>query len=894
MIAPPETEIFDTGCVNTFFNESPQGWTWLDASDSQRAIIEIDDTMFSTADGDPWAYKLRIVIYPSCDGTGAPSSSSFFSLSMSCIGCTCDGCECGAGGCASLESVLGSWTGSGRGSPSGCGAGGGGSAPPAFRSASTCPDLIAASECSYALTISENPPGPDADVAPDGGGERRAYASSCCYGRSISCSVPFHPDFANAYDQGCASWELLGTCTQNDSTTYMWKPVITSCDYDLFGGCGGSVASSCPKSCESCCSLCFAVGTRILLANGQTMAVEELAGGDLVASISFGGQVPNPTFTDLLEGWSATQASMTIGASRVSSVTLGYEQGRTTVGKIITVSPEHPILTMRKDGDVSFVSAAMLTDNARLVAPDGTTKSAGSVSTTSQTTVTVFLELVGATCLVANGVVCHVGTKAGAPGVNSDSGFTVSAAELNSVNSEVVDAIIGAEAPSVFSASTPDGVLDSSVIDPADYNDTMKGLVAGSLLPDGCVEGCTCLPSCLSTCAEGLLLFSESFGSMPCCDANPVGSHVTRVSISVDNRWLMNSIDVLNGDQSQTLVICRPTSALCQSEPVVLSVTSSDGTVPAVVITSEMVPCGGIDALSMHEPGSSVSMAFAFDGVAFGALGSSEPAEGYEVIHTSVSCSPSVGVLVSELSRSADSCSLSVWSPSQALASRRSILSSGLDFMSGSSATIHGIGTWSMSVVGGDGCLAGFGFFPDDQSYQPWQVEIPIPKDAAGSEVSIGMNRWIPFGARDGESMILVAVPLDGVSEVTLFRLRRDGSSMSMQPAARSLPRPTGAGVVSASGLQGKFLVSVEGSASTFEYDSASGNVVEMAACGALNSAVSCSKSHDLNAVAYGEVERCPGCSGGQAPCNFGGIVLSTCGTICTGKQFVVPCELQS
>ena len=893
MLTQPETGIFDTGCVNTFFNESPTGWTWLDSTDSQRAIVEIDDTMFSIADGDPWAYKLRVVIYPSCDGVAPPSSSSFFSLSMSCIGCGCEGCDCGAQGCASYESVNGKWTPSGRGQPSGCGAGGGGGggAPPALRSTSTCPDFLRSSGgCSHALTTTELPPGPWAEVVPDVNGEFMAYAASCCHGRMMSCSVPFSPHFSNAFDSGCASWELMGTCTQDDVTTRMWKPVITSCDSEDGTTCSGSIVSPCSGTCETCCSLCFAVGTRVLLDNGQTRTVEELSVGDRIASIGFGGPIPNPSFTDLLDGWSASPATMAAGSSRVTSVVLGYEQGRTSVGNLITVTPEHPMLVMRKDGDVSFVSASMLADDARLVRPDGSTQAAGSISTISKTTITVSLEMSDATCLVANGVVCHVGTRAGDPSVWPDVGFSVSPAELNAVNAAVVDAVVGEQAASVFVASIGGGNAEATQLSSDQMGDTAKGIVSGGILPEGCEEQCTCTSSCTDPCQDGSMLFGDSYGAMPCCNLNPVASVVASASISPDNLWLMQHVRVSNGADSQSAVVCRPVASLCSSSPAVLSLPSSAGLSNVSTVVSESVATAD-GHLFVASGGGSVCMGFLHDGMSFRPFGAANYGDGFTVVHSVPTCEPSGKAHVFDLVASGDHSHVSMWSVEDGTTVTRNIvdvLNLSMEFV----AVSHTVGGWSACCVGGEGHLAAVGFYPDDTSVAPWSLETPTPINGNGEEMAIASSMWIPFGARDGESIIVIAVPLDGVSDAWPFRARRDGKQLLLQSAMHPISRPVSSYRVHASGLQGKFLVTVDGASLMYEYDSLSGAVSSRESCAGSASPVSCSKSHDLQAVVYGDLERCTGCSGSGTPCNMGAVALGTCGTICTGKQFVVSCEL--
>jgi len=891
MLAAPETEIFDTGCVNTFFNESPTGWTWLDATDSQRAIVEIDDTMFSTADGDPWAYKLRVVIYPLCDGADLPSSSSFFSLSMSCIGCGCDGCDCGAQGCASYESFRGKWTTSGRGQPSGCGSGGGGESPPALRSASTCPDLLNSSaRCSFALTTTEAPPGRGAEISPDADGEFRAYATSCCYGRSVSCAVPFYPNFSNAIDSGCASWELVDTCTQDDVTTRMWKPIITSCELRDGSACVDSTGSPCSHICETCCRLCFAVGTRVLLDNGKTMAVEEISVGDRLASVEFRGVIPNPSFTDLLDGWRQSPAGMVVGSSVVTSAILGYEQGRTSVGSLITVSPEHPMLVMRKDGDVSFVSASLLTAGARLVRPDGSTQAAGEIVTTSKATVTVSIEMSDATCVVANGVVCHVGVRGGSSSALPEAGFDVDVSELNSVNAAIVGSVLGDDEPSVFSASSVGESVETTKLDPDQFDDTIRGVMSGGTLPEGCTEQCSCTAACTSPCGDGSILFAESYGGMPCCDANPVGSLVVSVSLSTDNLWLMQHVLVSNGGDSQSIVTCRPVDGLCEAVPVVLSIPSSSGLPGGMARVSESIAVDGGHLFSVSGGGGS-SLGFMHDGSAFRQFGSSGYGDGNVVVHSVPTCLADGSSYILDLVASPDSSFVSIWNTEGGATIARNIVE-GVGTSADAVAVVHAIGSWSMCLVGGDGHLSATGFYADDASTNPWWLKIQTPTDANGNEIPIGNARWIPFGARDGDSMVVVAVPLESTQDIWIFRARREGSEVAMQCSTRAIPRPATGSTIWASGLQGKFLVSVEGAAMLYEYDSTSGAILDRDVCVPSSSAISCSKSHDLQAVVHGDLIRCSTCSGSSSPCNLGAVSIRTCGSICTGKQFVVSCEI--
>jgi subtilisin family serine protease len=746
--------------------------------------------------------------------------------------------------------------------------------------------------CSYAVTNTPQPPAFSAEIATNRNGDRVAYAKSCCNGVEVECDVPFYPNFANAAEQGCASWEGMYTCMQNGIQTWLWKPVIKSCDLVSNGRCSAPSQSECAAPCESCCELCFAVGTRVLLPNGQTKAVEELNDGDVIASVSFRNNIPNPTYTNLVDGWQSSPDDIYLGSARVTSAQLGYEQGRTSIGNILTVSPDHPVLVMRKDGMCAFVSATLLPDHARLLKPDGTTVDGGLVNTSDRTLVTVSINMDGATCLVANGVVCHVGSRAGSGTEYPDSGFSINPTQLDISSYTSSSGGVGQKHAHVFYADADGSEVEVTQLSEGNLNDSMMGVSAGDGMQPGCSEPCECMPACLPICSDGSTIYLESYAAMPCCGLDGVGSALAESSLSVDNSWLMQSIRVNNGDSSGTFVVSRRVQSLCSSGAHVLALPMSDGMGAGHAKMSESVVLNGEMLFTLHKSGGNGVTLFAFDGSSYRHLANSMSVDVGTVLESSILPAYGSGVSVYEL-RSANSIkSLWAWGQDGDTQDLPRQIFGQLNNSVSNFAVEHGIGAPNMICFGGDGILQVFGFYGDDPSQMPWRMAFADPTNGYGGRVSIGGHRWVPYGARDSESILVAAVPLDGSSDVWIFRLGRGGDGVVMTPSSRPIPKPSGAGSVQASGIQGRFLVCSGGHPYSYEYNSSDRSVVESPICNSNSGAISCSKSHDLSCIAVDDIERCPSCGDDGSPCNRGGIFIKSCGTICTGKQLVVSCSM--
>ena len=84
--------IADTTCIETLNNNPPSPWRNGQGS-SDYLCLKIDSTMFTTDTGSEWDYKIRVVIFNNCSGSG--SSDSGWSLAINCLGCNCNSDFCG-------------------------------------------------------------------------------------------------------------------------------------------------------------------------------------------------------------------------------------------------------------------------------------------------------------------------------------------------------------------------------------------------------------------------------------------------------------------------------------------------------------------------------------------------------------------------------------------------------------------------------------------------------------------------------------------------------------------------------------------------------------------------------------------------------------------------------
>jgi len=1116
MLAAQEV-IIETGCVNTFYNQASGQWYWLDSSVSMKTCLYIDENMVITDDEDPWAYKLRVVIYPNCEGLWGESASRFFSLNISCVGCNCDFCECEGSNCpdgsssssssssdssssssssgdsssssSSSSDSSSSSTGGGGGVPCPCSTptGSGQSGPPGVpgqpppytgqplsmcnaqgqcsgsgsssistsgaclrvyalsldgleflgdpgeRALSICmsyvtyslrdrimvlaskgqdqdetnllrshpfpdygelvegedacpetpsefylaqrpfntpphpflgndeisapensiihdtgcvaqtqqkkvvltitenhveidntedewfklirvfifagcdssqnatatqydiefsPDISSCTRqltmascadmsedpwfrCSYAVTTSVTPPPATAGVVHSRDGRELAYAESCCAGGETICQVDFRPNFSNAADMGCAEWSLERQCNIDGVTHYFWRPVIRSCAHSS-DGCGVSGDPLCPPSCNTCCMLCFAVGTRILMWDGTTRLVEELAHGDVVAGVVFGGGgSSSPTFTDLLSGWSAPPMSFSKVNASVTQVSLGYEKGRATVGGSIVVSPEHPILVQRKDERLAFVSASMIKQDNILVMSDGRGVAAGSVLVTDDPTISVFLQLDVATAVVANGIICHVGTSAGKDIDTTEHGFTINMSQVSQQNMSQINRISGTAGYTKFFKFNGEAV---SKCDLASLPKSARGLVESRSSSECQSECINCSISARENCSTGdreHFILYENFGAVPCCHLDAFGSQVFWSGLSVDNGTVFQAIAVEADGVRGIYLVARKTDQIATTPASILYVGESPSG-----NHSFHEPCeiSGVTVVPVVSADGSTIMCFGFDGESFSLNMSFSPNSGSITSYVPVfnSLRMEMLLLVNEeqsaiLLSNSQGQFVEVWSttPDE---SPDSVV-----------CMVMGDGSVHVLASRGDGVLH-LGNLRDD----PLGVGSVFAGSSGGT--------WKLLGARDGASCVGVwisdAQDIDGMKDVMVAPIGMVGPDPVVRSALKHISKISHDGEACGSGLQGRFLLGFGGVDKTYEYDLASGSVHERMVCSDTVRVVSCSKSHDLVAMCFSDITRCQLCNGeNSGGCNTGGVILGGCGSICSGKLMIPTCS---
>jgi hypothetical protein len=611
--------------------------------------------------------------------------------------------------------------------------------------------------------------------------------------------------------------------------------------------------------------------------DGTTRLVEELAQGDAVVGIVFcGGGSYAPTFTELLSGWSAPPMSFSKVSASVTQVSLGYEKGRATLLNSIVVSPEHPILLRRKDERLTFVSASMIKEENILVMSDGRGVAADSVLVTDEPILTVFLQLDVATAVVANGIICHVGTSAGREIDTTEHGFTINMSHVSQQNMSQIKRVSSSVVSTKFFKYNG-GVVSKS--DFASMPNSSRGLVdsrSSSACSSECID---CSISARENCSTGdreHFILYENFGAVPCCHTDTFESQIFWSGLSVDNGTIFQAVAVDTDGVRDIYMVARKVGQLSTTPAYILYIGESTSGNHSFYEPRDIY---GVIVVPVVSSDGSTIMCFGFDGDSFSLNMSFSPSLGSIVSYAPIFNSRRMEMLILvESEQSAKLLSnkggefVEVWSvpPDKSPQSVASL--------------VFGDGSVHVLASQGDGIL-------DLGKLENGEL--------VASHVFIGKaeGSWKLLGARDGASCVGVWISntqdTDGMKDVMVASIGIVGSTPVVRSDIKNISKISPDGEVCGSGLQGKFLLGFGGVDKTYEYDWYSGLVHERMVCIDTINVVSCSKSHDLVAMCFSDITRCHVCDGeNSSGCNTGGVILGGCGSICSGKLMIPACSL--
>jgi len=608
--------------------------------------------------------------------------------------------------------------------------------------------------------------------------------------------------------------------------------------------------------------------------------------GDMVVAPYFPGMAaPTPTITDLLSGWEASRSMLRFRNVRVKRATLGYESAKTRFGMGLTLTPDHPVLVERKDGMYAFVSAALVEENARLVQKGYTTISAGSVVTEVQNNITFSLELEFASAVVANGVICHVGTVGSLHPNDQEGGFTVLSGQLDPAGGDILQQKIVQPQPSIYHLGPMGQKLNAvQLYDLTQLPMSVRGRLASAVDFSGCNRFCSCTPSLQqNSLGGGGHVFSESQASVPCCSDMATGSEIVSCSITPDNRFLTSFVDVRNGSETGTYVVARPLDALTSQVYSILCLgDNADGDFTTRVC-SEMVRYGTSYLFAAVEGSSSQISLVGFDGFGFTSEGAYLGGDGNSIMCWNLCMPRGMSPEIHAVDTDGSSSSYVVFRLDEDSTMTRVVIDR-LDTASATAiATLRFVSGGWISVAGGSGHLVAWRGFAEQSS-------IPLPVRFLGEDLEVSTFTWKVFSARDGESILVVACPDDPAdSKLKIFRGDTDGTELVLKRVTGDPISVLPTAKISASGMQGKFCLVVEGDSAHLQIDLTKMTSERVEKKVVFDSATGCSKSDDLIAILSDGLTRCPSCDN-SGSCNTGGVLIIPAGSVRTGKTYVNGC----